>query len=219
MAKDDSMDGQALFGRVERQATVDINAERALISAAQHGDEQAVGRLYDAYVDHIHRYLFYRVHDAQVAEDLTADVFLRMVEGLPGYQDRCLPFLAWLYRIAQARLVDYYRRAKRAGEQQDFQSADLRIEEDFDSDLLATYQHQKLHDALNTLTADQQQVIVLRFIEAYDLQKTAEAMGKTVGAVKVMQHRALQALGRALEKHGVSEQTWADSLPSGSGLR
>jgi len=182
---------------------VELKQERQLIQAAQRGNEQALGQLYDAYVDRIYRYILYRVNNAETAEDLTSDVFLRVVEGLPGYQDREIPFLAWLYRIAHARLVDHYRQVTRRGSHQDIDSVNVHLQDDLDGVLMTAYHQEKVREAMRSLTEEQQQVILLRFMEGYNLQQTADALGKTVGAVKVMQHRALESLSRALTKQGV----------------
>jgi RNA polymerase sigma-70 factor, ECF subfamily len=182
---------------------VDSKREKALIHAAKRGDEAALGELYDANVDKIYRYLFYRVESHEVAEDLTAEVFLRFVEGVSAYQDRDVPLLAWLYQIAHARLVDHYRRTNRVGVEQDIETVTLSIEDDVDVNLMANYQKEKVQAAFTALKEDQRQVLVLRFIEGYNLQQTAESLGKTIGAVKVIQHRALQALNRALTQQGL----------------
>jgi RNA polymerase sigma-70 factor (ECF subfamily) len=188
--------------------TMDIKQEQRLIHAAQQGDEHAFGALYDAYADTIYRHIFYRVNSPETAQDLTSEVFLRMVEGLPGYEDRGLPFMSWLYRIAHARLVDYYQQSKRMGESLDIESVDLTMgadmEDDLDGALMSTHRQQRVREALRLLTNEQQQVLILRFLEGYNLQKTAGILGKTVGAVKVMQHRALQALNRMLVEQGVT---------------
>lgn len=184
---------------------MDIKKEQQLIRAAQRGDEQAFGALYDAYAENIYRYFVYRVNNAEVAQDLTSEVFLRMVEGLPNYEDRGVPFMAWLYRIAHARVVDYFQEQQRAhNEPQDIESIDLSVDDDLDGALMDTYYQNQVWEALHRLTDDQQQVIILRFLEGHNLQKTAEILNKTVGAVKVMQHRALQALNRVLIEAGVA---------------
>jgi RNA polymerase sigma-70 factor, ECF subfamily len=183
--------------------TVELKQEQQLIHAAQCGDEQALGQLYDTYVDRIYRYIFYRVSNTEIAEDLTSEVFLRVVEGLPGYQAREVSFLAWLYRIAHARLVDYYRQSSRRGQHQDIESANLHMEDDLDEGLVAAYNQEVVQEAMRLLTIEQQQVVHMRFIEGYNLQQAADALGKTVGAVKVMQHRALEALSRTFSKQGI----------------
>lgn len=186
---------------------MDSKREQQLIRAAQRGNERAFGELYNAYVHDIYRYMLYRVGNSDVAQDLTAEVFLRAIEGLVRYQNREIPWLAWLYRIAHARVVDHYRRNKRVGDQDDVDSLDLPAEHNLDSDLMLNFQQQKLREALLKLSGDQQQVILLRFVEGYNIQQTADALGKTIGAVKMIQRRALQAMNVELTRQGVDADT------------
>ncbi len=183
---------------------MDSKREQKLIRAAQHGNENAFAELYNAYVHDIFRYMLYRVGNTETAQDLTAEVFLRAIEGLMRYQDREIPWLAWLYRIAHARLVDYYRRTSRAGEPENIDDLELTTHEDLDSDLVLTFQQQRLRDSIYRLPPDQQQVIILRFIEGYNIQQTADALGKSIGAVKMIQRRALQAMHADLNRQGIS---------------
>jgi RNA polymerase sigma-70 factor (ECF subfamily) len=182
---------------------VDRKRERELIEAAQRGDTRAFAALYRAYVDKIYRYILYRVDTAETAEDLTSDVFVRVLEGLPGYQYRAVPLLVWLYRIAHDRVIDHYRRSKRS--QRDEPIDDLELssdDDDLDAPLLAQYNTQHILGAIRSLTDTQRQVIIFRFVEGYNLENTARLLGKTVDAVKAMQYRALQALGKALNEQG-----------------
>mgnify|MGYP005846714475 CR=1 FL=1 len=179
--------------------------ERELIQAAQQGDADAFATLYRAYVDKIYRYIYYRVDTVEAAEDLTSDVFMRMLEGLPTYEDRSVPLLVWLYRIAHARVVDHYRRTRRTTRETPIDELELSDEPDMDAPLLAAYNSEQIGAALRTLTNGQQQVIILRFIEGHNLERTARLLGKTVDAIKAMQYRALQALGQALSRQGFRE--------------
>lgn len=183
---------------------VDRKRERELIEAAQRGDTRAFAALYRAYVDKIYRYILYRVDSAETAEDLTSDVFLRVLEGLPSFQYRSVPLLVWLYRIAHDRVIDHYRRSKRS--QRDEPIDDLELsgadDDDLDAPLLAQYDTQHILGAIRTLTDTQRQVIIFRFVEGYNLENTARLLDKTVDAVKAMQYRALQALGKALHEQG-----------------
>jgi RNA polymerase sigma-70 factor (ECF subfamily) len=182
---------------------LDLQREKTLIQAAKRGDADALGELYDAYVDRIYRYLFIRLNDRQLAEDLTADVFLRFVEGIQTYQDRDVPLFAWLYKIAHARLIDFYRRSQRIGMAAPLSETEISSDLDLDSDLIKIDREQKLSIAINRLKYDQRQVLLLRFIEGYNIEQTASALGKTIGAVKVIQHRALQALNRLLSNQDI----------------
>lgn len=182
---------------------MDSKREQQLIRAAQRGDEKAFGELYRAYVNDIYRYVLYRVGHVETAQDLTADVFTRAIEGLTRYQDREIPWLAWLYRIAHARVIDHYRRTRRAGDHTDIDTVDITDESDIDTSLVLNFRQRKLREALLKLAPDQQQVIVLRFIEGYNIQQTAEALGKTLGAIKMIQRRALQTMYGELKRQGI----------------
>jgi RNA polymerase sigma-70 factor, ECF subfamily len=174
--------------------------EAALIQAAKGGNTRAFAELYRAHVDKIYRYIYYRVESQETAEDLTGDVFLRMLEGLPTYEDRSVPLLVWLYRIAHARVVDHYRRTGRTPPHENIESVDVSADDDLDEGLIAESNSERLTAALRTLTDGQRQVIIFRFVEGYNLETTARLLGKTVDSVKAMQYRALQALATVLGK-------------------
>ncbi len=182
---------------------MDRKREQTLIRAAQQGDKRAFAALYRAYVDKIYRYCYYRVDsNAEIAEDLTSEVFTRLVESLPTYEDRSAPLLVWLYRVAHARVVDYYRRSKHTNQTEDIDKVELGADFDLDAPLVFEYRSEQLAEALKTLTDGQRQVVILRFIEGYNLESTARLLGKTVDAIKAMQYRALQALAQALRRQG-----------------
>ncbi len=154
--------------------------------------------LYRRHVDAIARYIAYRVPDDVAVEDLTAEVFLRMVEGLPTYRDTGAPFEAWLYRIAAARVADYFRQQARSatdvldeGSAADVASAlefDLAQQEEFDT----------LRAALQQLNDEQQTILLLRFVERKSHEEVAHILGKSERAVAVAQHRALKKLAELL---------------------
>src|SRR5512147_1858009 len=93
-----------------RGAAMRTSSDTELITQAQCGEVNAIGWLYDRHRESIFRYLWVRLDDRQLAEDLTGDVFMRMLDALPRYQLQGLPFRAWLYRIAHNLLVDYFRK-------------------------------------------------------------------------------------------------------------
>jgi RNA polymerase sigma-70 factor (ECF subfamily) len=176
--------------------------ESRLIERAKAYDAQALSELYRRYSNAIFRYVYYRLGDQALAEDVVSDVFVRALEALPGYQDTGRPFAAWLYRIAHARVVDHYRRHGR----RQFTPLDERLAagEEADPQQLATHRDASYRawQAMNDLTEDQQQVLSLRFIAGYSTREAAEVLGKTEGAVKALQHRALASLRRLLEDEG-----------------
>lgn len=184
-----------------RRSSRERDEEARLIQRAQQGDEKAISELYRRHVDVVYRYIWARVRDETIAEDLTAQVFLKALEGLPTYQDTGKPFLAWLYRIAYARTVDHWRQQERrvevpldealpTGEPRP--GALLEAQDDW---MMAI-------DLLAQLTDDQQAVLMLRFIGEMSLAQVAETLGKTLGATKAVQHRALASLARMLQDQG-----------------
>lgn len=180
--------------------------ELDLIRRAQQGDKQAIGELYRLHVDVIYRYIWGRIRDESVTEDLTAQVFLKALEGLPNYEPTGKPFLAWLYSIAYARIVDHWRKQKRRVEvplEETLPAREPRPEEVVE----AQEDWSTAIDLLAQLTDDQQDVIILRFIGEMSLAEVAETVGKTVGATKAIQYRALASLARLLEARGSSQPT------------
>jgi RNA polymerase sigma-70 factor (ECF subfamily) len=179
-----------------------LDDEARLIRLAQQGDAGACAALYDQHYDAVFRYCYYRVNDVPLAEDLASEVFVRMVEKLDTFRFRGRPLLAWLYTIARNLVTDAYRNNGRAahlpleqastvsvdGEQSLVQGVDRRLS----ADCLAS--------ALEHLTCEQRQVILFKFIEDLNNAQVARLMNKSEGAIKSLQHRALNALRRALEK-------------------
>lgn len=173
--------------------------ERDLVQRAVAGDPQAAAQLYRRYAPAIFRYLFYRLGQRETAEDLTSEVFCRALKALPRYEQRGLPFSAWLYRIAGARAADLFRWRRRhptAGLSPTMASGDHDPVQETNRRLDA----ETLQAALAQLSADQQQVILLRFVEELPHAEVGRIMGKSEGATRALQYRALVALRRILEE-------------------
>ncbi len=178
--------------------------EKQLIERAQRGDKSALSELYRRHVDAIYTYICVRVNDPVVVEDLTAEVFLKMLEGLEEYRYTGAPFAAWLYRIAWARTVDYWRRINR---HKNVQLSDTLIQSYSEQPqsnpeaIVSTHEEwSDLAAMIRCLTDAQQEVIVLRFVERMKLAEVAAVMDKTVGAIKSLQHRALASLARLMNE-------------------
>jgi RNA polymerase sigma-70 factor (ECF subfamily) len=175
------------------------NDEPSLIERAKRYDQKAISELYRRHAQSIHRYIYYRVGDVNVAEDLTADVFLKALEGLEGFTYRGIPFSAWLYRIAHARVMDHFRKRAR----HELLPLDERLvatEKGPQATVEAKLDHEELQSAIAQLTIEQQQVIILKFVEGLSNAEVARIMGKTEGAVKSLQHRGLNSLQRIMRK-------------------
>lgn len=176
--------------------------ERRLLHQAQRGDADAFAELYRSNVQAIFRYIFHRVNDPHLAEDLTGDVFTKALEGLQDYQDQGKPFIAWLYRIAHARVIDHYRRVERRPTESDVEDEPIPVDHDMDAAMIRRHAAQALRAAITELTDEQQQVIILRFIEGMRIEAVAELMDKQANAIKALQFRALRSLAGRLERSG-----------------
>ncbi len=177
--------------------------ELRLLRQAQRGDGDAFAELYRAHVQTIYRYIAYRINDVQLADDLTADVFTKALQSLGRYEDQGKPFVAWLYRIARARVIDHYRRTDRRPVESDVEDEPLPIDLDMDAPMIRREAAKVLRTAIAELTDDQQQVIILRFVEGHRIETVAQLMGKQPNAIKALQHRALRTLANRLERTGL----------------
>jgi len=171
--------------------------ERERLRRARALDRNVLAAIYDDYHQPVYRYVHRQVGDVEAARDLTAEVFQRFLQAMGNGRGPDQHLAAWLYRTAHNTVIDYYRR------QQHRQH--LHLDEGLvnaDDDPAGTAERNisaaQVRAALQHLTPDQQQVIVLKFLEGMSNQEVAAALGKPVGAVKSLQHRALAALRRQL---------------------
>jgi RNA polymerase sigma-70 factor (ECF subfamily) len=177
----------------DSEAASNAGDQARLIARAKQGDEQAISQLYRQYAPGIYGYLASRVGDSAVADDLTSEVFLRALEGLPKFEIRGISISAWLYRIAHDRMVDHFRRqARRPTTPLDDQRVPAQA--GLDEHIETRLQVEQVGKAMARLTADQHQVILLRFVAGFKLQEVAYVMGKSPAAIKMLQLRALTRL-------------------------
>lgn len=175
------------------------SSDAELVAHAQRGEVNAIGRLYDRHRESIFRYLWIRLDDRQLAEDLTGDVFMRMLDALPRYRMQGLPFRAWLYRIAHNLLIDYFRKMNRQATVPLDVVEEQGMEDDPDRTIEQILLSERLQMALMRLEPTQCEVVALRFLAGLSLHETALTLGKTEAAIKALQHRGLSGLRRALE--------------------
>lgn len=169
--------------------------DAALVTAAKAGSAGAFGELYERYRDAIYRFCLARTGTAHDAEDLVADVFVKALRSLDRYQDRGLPFAAFLYRIARNAAIDRVRVLKQP------LSVDALVSEppsgqDVEREAALGVERSILLAALTRLKPDHREVIVLRFVEGYAAVEVAAMLGRTEGAIRTLQHRALEHLRR-----------------------
>jgi RNA polymerase sigma-70 factor, ECF subfamily len=185
--------------KFERQgAGLDLGISYDVIARAQRGSPEHTGMLYARYYQAIYRYLFYRTGDEQTAEDLTGEVFLKMVQALPAYRFETTPFQAWLFQVARNLAIDHYRRNSAHPVIEVNEDLD-RDESDLESDTDIRLTSDCLAKALGQLEETQRDVIVLRFIEQMPIAAVALVLHKSEDAVKALQRRGLIALRRLLE--------------------
>ncbi len=176
---------------------IDVN----VIRGAQAGRPESVTKLYEHYHAGIFRYLYYRLGDRQTAEDLTSEVFLRMLRNLSGYnlQSSSAPFQAWLFQIAHNLVTDHYRRTSihpQVALAEQMAAPD--VEPDAGVDRHMTNEHLRL--ALTNLKEDQRDVVVLRFVVGLPISEVARTLRKSEDAVKGLQRRGLSALRDCLSE-------------------
>ena len=182
-----------------------------LVRQAQQGHSEAFAGLYEAYYDKIYRYVMFKTGDTLEAEDLTEEVFLRMLESIGSFKWQGYPFTSWLFRIAHNLVIDYYRKA---GRQKKTSLDDaMRVvgtdNVDVDRKLDVELSIKEVKEAMGGLTRLQQEVLSLRFAGGLSVAETAEAMGKKENAVKALQHAAIKKLrtllGPAMEQGLISQ--------------
>lgn len=175
------------------------SSDAELITHAQRGEVNAIGRLYDRHRESIFRYLWVRLNDRQLAEDLTGDVFMHMLNALPRYRLQGLPFRAWLYRIAHNLMIDHFRKMNHQASVPIEVAEELATDDDPGRTVEQIMLTERLQVALTRLEPTQCEVVILRFLAGLSLHETAQTLGKTEAAIKALQHRGLSGLRRALE--------------------
>jgi RNA polymerase sigma-70 factor, ECF subfamily len=174
-----------------------------LVERAKAGDAEAFGLIYDRYVDSVYRFVYFRVGNRQLAEDLTADTFLRALRRIGSVTWQGRDLRAWLVTIARNRVADHFKSGRYRLEVStgDVLEADREERGPEGSPEEAVVDHVTnvaLLGAVKQLNPEQQECIVLRFLQGFSVGETAEAMGKTEGAIKALQYRAVRSLARLL---------------------
>jgi RNA polymerase sigma-70 factor (ECF subfamily) len=179
--------------------------ERTLVERAIARDKEAFGALYDRHVVRVYRHIYYMVGNPAEAEDLTGQTFLQAWEAIERYQIRGAPFSSWLLRIAHNLGVSYLR-SKREKVQLPETLQDQKSRNNPEEAVQTNLDGERVREAILGLRDEQRQVIILRFIEDLDYKEVAEIVGKSVAAVRVIQHRALNALRKQIHRQDSGEQ-------------
>jgi RNA polymerase sigma-70 factor, ECF subfamily len=192
------------------------------LDAARRREPEAVARVYKAYATALFRFFMAGIGDRQTAEDLTGTVFADAIEALPNFRGPVEALGGWLFRIARHDLLDHRRSLARHRTDR----LDDRLEEvaeaeqalDPQEEAVNRLESSRVIGALRELSADQREVLLLRMVSGLSTAEVAAAVGKTVGAVKALQHRGLASLARLLAAREPTA-TRSDPYPSATPRR
>jgi RNA polymerase sigma-70 factor, ECF subfamily len=172
---------------------------RSLVERAQSGDREALEELYLIHFDRIYSYLHLNVGNRQDAEDLTTQTFLRMLEAIGRFRWQAVPFSAWLFRIAHNLAIDHFRAGRRVQSEDEVPEPLGQEESSAEDQAMDSIGQAGMLTLIERLSAEQRQVLTLKFLFGFANAEVAGILGKTEGAVKSLQHRALASL----QKHVV----------------
>ncbi|MBI2013546.1 MAG: sigma-70 family RNA polymerase sigma factor [Candidatus Colwellbacteria bacterium] len=173
-----------------------LEDEKNLIKKAKDGESHAFGLLYDWYLPKIYRFVLLKVSHREEAEDITHQVFLKAWTGIADYNHRGFPFGSWLYRIARNSVIDHYRSSGRVGTEISLESAGIELpdSENKDSKIDSKLQLEVIMQSIPRLKEVEQDVLLMRFVDDMPHEEVANVIGKSVGATKLIQHRAIRNL-------------------------
>src|SRR5881397_1805817 len=176
---------------------------RALVDRAQKGDRAALEELYLIHFDRIYSYLHVTVGNRHDAEDLTTQTFLKMLESIGKFRWASAPFSAWLFRIAHNLAMDHFRASRRWQPEEAVPEPEPDESTSAEAGALDSIGRKSMLALIDDLSGEQQQVLTLKFVFGFSNGEAATILGKSEGAVKSLQHRALVTLHKKLEKQGV----------------
>jgi RNA polymerase sigma-70 factor (ECF subfamily) len=173
---------------------------RVLVERAQAGDRGALEELYLLHFDRIYSYLHVSVGNKHDAEDLTTQTFLKMLESIGRFRWQSAPFSAWLFRIAHNLAMDHFRATRRWQPEEDVPEPPADESTSAEAGALESIGQKSMMELIEDLSPEQQQVLTLKFVFNFANGEVATILGKTEGAIKSLQHRALASLQKQLEK-------------------
>jgi RNA polymerase sigma-70 factor (ECF subfamily) len=184
----------------ERDGADSTVAIRRLVERAQTGDRRALEELYLLHFDRIYSYLHMSVGNRHDAEDLTNQTFVKMLESIGRFEWRKVPISAWLFRIAHNLAMDHFRASRRLQSEEELPEPEYAAEHSAEEEAFQAIGRRSMLAMIENLSHDQQQVLTLKFVFNFGNSEVATILGKTEGAIKSLQHRALATLHRQLSK-------------------
>jgi RNA polymerase sigma-70 factor (ECF subfamily) len=183
-----------------RPEATDRDHIRRLVERGQQGERDALEELYLIHFDRIYSYLHMSVGNRHDAEDLTTQTFLKMLESIGKFRFRAAPFSAWLFRIAHNLAMDHFRAARRWQPEEEVPEPPGQEELSAEDEAMHVIGRASMLDLIDDLSPEQQQVLTLKFVFNFGNAEVATILGKTEGAVKSLQHRALASLQKQLQQ-------------------
>jgi len=183
---------------VEPPAKESTEAIRRLVERAQEGDREALEELYLLHFDRIYSYLHMSVGNRHDAEDLTTQTFLKMLESITRFRWQSAPFSAWLFRIAHNLAMDHFRATRRWQPEEEVPEPAGETEPSAEAAAFQSLGRQSMLDLIEDLSEEQKQVLTLKFVFNLPNAEVATVLGKTEGAIKSLQHRALVSLQKQM---------------------
>jgi RNA polymerase sigma-70 factor, ECF subfamily len=171
---------------------------RRLVERAQQDDRQALEELYLLHFDRIYSYLHMSVGNRHDAEDLTTQTFMKMLESIKRFRWQSAPFSAWLFRIAHNLAMDHFRASRRWQPEEEVPEPRDETEPSAEAAAMQSIGRQSMLDLIDGLSTEQQQVLTLKFVFNLPNAEVATILGKTEGAIKSLQHRALASLQKQI---------------------
>ena len=173
---------------------------RRLVDFAQRGDREALEALYLLHFDRVYSYLHLSVGNRHDAEDLTTQTFLKMLEAIGRFRWQSAPFSAWLFRIAHNLAMDHFRASRRWQPEEEVPEPEDATESSAEEAALESIGRRSMLELIENLSHEQKQVLTLKFVFNFSNAEVGAILGKTEGAIKSLQHRALASLHRQLGK-------------------
>ncbi len=175
----------------------DLPLEDDLLERARLGDQSAITEIYEAFFDPLYQFIRWRVNDPGAAEDLTSEVFIKLLAALRSRHAPSHSLRGWLFRVARNVLHDHYKQTVTMDElDEELPAPDAH----FENQIMRAMEAEQVRHAVRVLPPDQQEVLILRFAQMLNLQDTAEAMGRSLNAIKSLQFRAITTLRQVLSE-------------------
>ena len=194
------MMGEEATRTATQPAKESTQAVRRLVERAQAGDRQALEELYLLHFDRIYSYLHMSVGNRHDAEDLTTQTFMKMLESIKQFRWQAAPFSAWLFRIAHNLAMDHFRASRRWQPEEEVPEPAGETEPSAEAAALQSIGRQSMLELIEDLSQEQKQVLTLKFVFNLPNAEVATVLGKTEGAIKSLQHRALVSLQKQISQ-------------------